>query len=251
MKKILIPFLIILIISTFSRAEIYKCVDKEGNVEFTTKSGPGCVLLPGSVGHNNPATNQKSVQAYRVVNVKDLSMKAISKRLSSYTTAELRSLPRNIRKQYQIVVPPKITRNELKAAMKHLVKIETAKHPDIDAIVIFAYDRIEDAGGMYTFGKMEWCPNGNWGGVTPHIASTNDRSSYKYVFHINDKVGNISPGDRPTKEEFAIYDKYRKALWDNPDIEEEVIKKKFARKLGLAENKLDKIIIKVLVYRFK
>ncbi|MBW2342483.1 MAG: DUF4124 domain-containing protein [Deltaproteobacteria bacterium] len=35
-------------------AEIYKCIDADGQVTFTTKSGPGCKLLPGSVEKKAP-----------------------------------------------------------------------------------------------------------------------------------------------------------------------------------------------------
>jgi len=188
---------------------------------------------------------------YTIVNTSDLSIKALSKNLSDYSVSELKSLPVNIRKEYRIIVYSDISKEELKATMKHLVVRETEKNPDIDEIVVFAYDRKEDSGGVYTFGKVEWCPSGNWGGVTPEIASTNDRSSYKYLYDIKDKVGKISSASVPTKEEFSIYDSFEKALWADPNVDEEIIKQRVAKKLGISVEKIDRICIKVLTYKMQ
>ena len=43
-----------LIMFTPATAEIYRCVDENGNARFTTKPGPGCKLLPGSVVKEEP-----------------------------------------------------------------------------------------------------------------------------------------------------------------------------------------------------
>lgn len=195
--------------------------------------------------------NSMPTKTYTIVSMRDLSMKALTKNLSDYSVSELKSLPVNIRKEYKIVVSSDISKEELKATMKHIVVQETKNNPDIDEIVVFAYDREEDSKGAYTFGKMEWCPNGNWDGVTPGIASSNDRSSYKYLFHIKDKVGNISNANVPTKEEFRIYDSFEKALWADPNAAEEIVKQRVARKFGISVEKIDRICIKVLTYKMQ
>jgi len=195
--------------------------------------------------------NSMPTKTYTIVSMRDLSMKALTKNLSDYSVSELKSLPVNIRKEYKIVVSSDISKEDLKATMKHIVVQETKNNPDIDEIVVFAYDREEDSKGAYTFGKMEWCPNGNWDGVTPGIASSNDRSSYKYLFHIKDKVGNISNANVPTKEEFRIYDSFEKALWADPNAAEEIVKQTVARKFGISVEKIDRICIKVLTYKMQ
>ena len=83
------------------------------------------------------------------------------------------------------------------------------------------------------------------------IASTNDRSSYKYIFEIKDKVGNISSADVPTKREFSIYDCLEKELRSNPNTDEKVIIQKVSRDLGMSEKQVKDIYIKVLVYKMK
>lgn len=208
----------------------------------------------GSYCWAQDGSSNKSVRPYRIVESKDYSIRALTKPLSAYSSAQLTSLPINIRKIYKIVVPSDISKKELKTSMRHLVKQEITKNPDIDEIAVFAYDRKEDLEGPYTFGKMEWCPNGNWAGVTPHIASSNDRSSYKYIFDIKGKVGDISADDIPTRQEFAIYDAYqklRKPFLANPDLDEEMIMKRVARKLDISEKKLYEIWLKVLTYQTK
>ena len=133
--------------------------------------------------------------------------------------------------------------------MIQLVKDETARNPDIDEIVVFAYDRKEDVDGAYTFGKLEWCPNGDWAGVTPTIARNNDRNNYKYNVDIKDKVGD--PTSRPTKREFRIHDALDKALWADPDAPEEQVKKKIAKQFKITVEELDRVFVKVLSYQIK
>lgn len=129
---------------------------------------------------------------YVVAAIQDISLKAMTKPLSSYSTTELAKLPLNKRMKYSVVVRSDISKADLKAAMIQVVKDESVRDADIDEIAVFAYDRNEDVvrGEGYTFGKLDWCPNGNWAGVTPEIASTNDRSTYKFNIDIKDVVEN-------------------------------------------------------------
>ena len=147
---------------------------------------------------------------YTIVDEEDLSIKALDKSLSSYTQEELAQLPLNIRMEYRIIVPSDIERDELKATLIKVVKESIQENQDIDEVVVFAYDNESDMDGLYTFGKIEWCPNGDWAGVTSAIALSNDRSSYKYVFDIKDKVGEEE--GKPTARETEIYNLYWEKL---------------------------------------
>ena len=147
---------------------------------------------------------------YTVIEKEDISIKALDKPLSEYTGNEIDQLPMNIRMTYKIVVPSDITKEELKATLIQVIKDKTAKNKDVDEIMVFTYDREQDIDDAYTFGKVEWCPNGNWAGVTSIIASSNDRNSYKYVFDIKEKVGKEE--GRPTEKEIEIYDTYWEIL---------------------------------------
>jgi len=147
---------------------------------------------------------------YTIVGEEDISIKALDKPLSSYTKEELAQSPLNIRMEYRIIVPSDIKKDELKATLIKVVKERTQENQDIDEVVVFAYDNEQDIDGPYTFGKIEWSPNGNWGGVTSVIASTNDRSSYKYVFDIKEKVGQEE--GKPTARELEIYNVYWEKL---------------------------------------
>jgi len=209
------------------------------------------ILLNFTVKFNFAQGNDNSIKPYTIVSVNDLSIKAFTKKVSDYSASELKRLPLNIRKEYRIVIPSDISKEELKATMKHLVVLETEKDPDIDEIIVFAYDRKEDSESVYTFGKMEWCPYGTWGSVTPNIASSNDRSSYKYVYHITDKVGKISATSIPTKREFSIYDSFEKALSADQNIDEGIVKLKVAKELGISVEEIDRICIKVLTYKMQ
>ena len=209
------------------------------------------------------------VRNYEIVKTEDISIKALDKPLSAYSTSEIENLPMNIRKEYRVVVPSDISKEELKSTLIQVVMDKTSEHPDIDEVVVFAYDRKEDADSIYTFGRGEWCPNGDWAGVTSTIASTNDRSSYQYNFDIKDKVGSIDASDRPTEREFEIHDYYDARLLEETkklieaedaglsykyaDQEEleNAVRTEVANEYGISEEELDKIYIKVWTYKMK
>lgn len=120
---------------------------------------------------------------YTVVKMDDISLKALTKRLSEYTPGEVARLPLNKRMRYEIFVPSDMSAADLKTAMIHLVNDKSGRDPDIDEIAVFAY-REDDVGRNHPYGKLQWCPNGNWAGMTPEIARSNDRSTYKFIFEI-------------------------------------------------------------------
>jgi hypothetical protein len=190
--------------------------------------------------------------SYEIVEEKDISLKAFGNKLpSEYSSADLNSLPTNIRKIYKIVVHPDVSKEELKSILTQVVKDKTSKDNNIDEIAVFAYDRKDDIKYLgFTFGRVLWCPNGNWAGVTPEIASIKDRFFYQYVFEIKDKVGNLNPSKRPTTFEYEIWDNYM--LLDNEpqnaELDEDLIKQKIAEKYGIPIEEVRKIYDKVFGY---
>jgi hypothetical protein len=213
-----------------------------------------------------PEYDSTLVRNYEIVKTEDISIKALDKPLSAYSTSEIEKLPMNLRKEYRVVVPSDISKEEFKSTLIQVVMDKTSENLDIDEIVVFAYDRKEDADSFYTFGRVEWCPNGDWAGVTSTIASTNDRSSYQYNFEIKDKVGNIDVSDRPTEREFEICDYYDDRLLEETkklfeaedaglqykyaDLEEleNAVRTEVANKYDISEDELDKVWLKVIVY---
>jgi len=213
-----------------------------------------------------PEYDSTLVRNYEIVKTEDISIKALDKPLSAYSTSEIEKLPMNLRKEYRVVVPSDISKEEFKSTLIQVVMDKTSENLDIDEIVVFAYDRKEDADSFYTFGRVEWCPNGDWAGVTSTIASTNDRSSYQYNFEIKDKVGNIDVSDRPTEREFEICDYYDDRLLEETkklfeaedaglqykyaDIEEleNAVRTEVANKYDISEDELDKVWLKAIVY---
>lgn len=233
--------------------------DKESNQQLSTSKVPSELL-------NYEVNN---VREYTIIKTEDKSHKAMDKPLSSYSIAELNELPMDVKISYRIVVPTDITKDQLKNTIKKLISNELQKNKDIDEIIIFVYDRKEDANGIYTFARAIYAPNGKLGGVTPQIASLNDKSSYKIIWEINDKVGNIQQSDRPTEKEFEIYHYFDDRLFEETDkmydaqdaglphkysnsaeVENAVIKE-VANKYGISEEEVDRIFMKVLAYNLK
>lgn len=179
--------------------------------------------------------NSTSVRNYEIVMTEDISALGLD----------------FVRKEYRIVVPTYISREELKSTMIQVVIDKTSENPQIKAIRIFAYDREEDADDFYTYGRAIWGPDGE-------VAPTD--APYRYNFEISKKVGNIDTLGRPTEREFEIYDTFKKALDEDLDTilnenkgydvldAEEVIRKRVAKELGISEEELSETYGKVVGY---
>lgn len=123
------------------------------------------------------------VKEYVMIDEQDISIKAMMKRFSDYTTEELEILPINIRKKYRVGVPSDITKEELKSTLAQVIKDKSLQNLDIDEIGVFAYGKVEDIKKGYLIGRAEWCPNGEWVNMTPKIAKDNNRNSYKIIYY--------------------------------------------------------------------
>jgi len=132
--------------------------------------------------HSVKPSNAPAAKAgrYEIATTKDMSLKAVAS-LSSVSASELRHTPTNVRKVVRIVVAPGLSQAQYAATIEQAIRDLTAKDRDIDEIMLFVYDDASDVGGGYTVAKAEWAPNGKWGqgAVTPAIASSNNRRSYR------------------------------------------------------------------------
>ena len=173
--------------------------------------------------------------------------KALTRKLSDYSTQELKDLPKFIRLTMSIVVPFDISKENLENTLKSIVYEQSEKNKDIDEIVIFAYDDKNDIGNGYTFGKLLWSPNAKTGNVTPEIAKNNIRTNYNFEIIIKDKVGNISKSDLPTKRELEIYNEIMsEKYWDMQEEQSEPI---IMKKFKISRKELKEIWLKVAAYK--
>ena len=85
--------------------------------------------------------------------------------------------------------------------------------------------------------------------MTPEIALSNDRATYKFNIDIKGKVKD--PSGQPTEREFRIYDALEKELWADSSVPEEQVNKKVAAQLNITVDELKKIYINVFVYKIK
>ena len=125
---------------------------------------------------------------YRIVEEKDISMKTLTKGLSSYRTAELASLPVNVRKKYGILVTPDLSKEEYTEVFNNIISDITQKDSNIDEISLWIYDDEDALDFGYNVARVLWHPAGGWGfSVTPEIATSNDRTGYKTIIEWTDK----------------------------------------------------------------
>lgn len=195
-----------------------------------------------------PCVSLARAQHFTIAASTDISTVAMVGDLSSYSPDEIAHLPRNIRKSFKIIVSSDISKQDLKDTFMALIRNEAQKDHNIDEIVVFAYDNDADVNSVYTLGKAEWCPGGVWSAVTPTIASTNDRSGYKYAFDIRSKVGMGASG-RPTAYEMKVYHAYVKELWADESIDEDVVARRISHHFRISKKKLNDIFIKVTAYK--
>ena len=75
-----------------------------------------------------PEYNRTLVRNYEIVKTEDISIKALDKPLSAYSTSEIEKLPMNIRKEYRVVVPSDISKEELKSTLIQVVMWKGSSH---------------------------------------------------------------------------------------------------------------------------
>jgi len=193
--------------------------------------------------------NKLKVSTFAIEDSEFSSAKALTRKLSDYSTQELKDLPEFIRLTMSIVVPFDISRESLENTLKSIVNEKIEKDNDIDEIVIFAYDDKNDIGNtQYTFGKLLWSPNAKTGNMTPEIAKKNIRKNYAFDIIIKDKVGKITKSDLPTEKELEIYNEVMsEKYWD---MQEEDMEKIVMRKFKIKSKKeFDRIVLKVGAYK--
>lgn len=193
--------------------------------------------------------DQLNVSTFTIVDSEFSSAKTLTRKLSDYSTQELRALPEFIRLTISIVVPFDISRESLENTLKSIVNEKIEKNNDIDEIVIFAYDDKNDIGNtQYTFGKLLWAPDAKTGNMTPEIAKKNIRKNYAIDILIKDKVGKIGKSDLPTEKELEIYNEVMsEKYWDMQEEDmEKIVMKKFKIK---SKKEFDSIFLKVGAYK--
>lgn len=114
------------------------CVEEESSVsptsEDSTPNIPEQTVTSSDI--KIPEYDNTLVRNYEIAKTEDISIKAMDKPLSAYSTSEIEELPMNIRKEYRVVVPSDISKEELKSTLIHIVMDETSANPDIDEVVI-------------------------------------------------------------------------------------------------------------------
>ena len=150
---------------------------------------------------------KSKVREYKIIEEEDISLKALGdKSLSDYNSEELDKLPKNYRMKYSITIPRDITEDELKSTLSQIIKEKSINNLEIDEIVVFAWYFEESVGQTTAMGSAEWCPNGEWGGLSPEIAENNIRNSYKIIFSINIQEEEEKYGLTEAERKQAFYD---------------------------------------------
>ncbi len=197
----------------------------------TTSAPPTTTLAPtttASVTSPTQTSPAPVIPKYEIVTQDDLSF-ALVKRL-----------------RFFVVVPSTITVQGVKDVAQAVVD-EVIKTQKVNAINIRMVDQLIDVGDIYTIAAVDWVPNGEW--VDADTVEAGDYSKHDFSYNIREKV--TMDIERPTDREFEIYTKFHAALYEDPDVPEEVVTRRIARQFSITEEELTKIYTKVLEWKFK
>ena len=206
-----------------------------------------CIFsLPISTHAKDKTADISYLENYKIVKEESSKYKALTDKLSSYTSQELEKLPLVVRREYRVVVPEGLPEGDIKNVVKNIIDNKLRGNNDIDEMIIFIYDDERDADSFYTVGKAVWAVNGKLGNVTPYIASSNDKSKHSISFHIKDRE---TISGKPTDRELEIYYAHHKALWKDATIPEDVVASNTAKKFGITPDEVDRIYKKVTIWK--
>ena len=167
-------------LSVLSVASCSKQVTTEG----VTSSRSTSVSEPSTPTPSPPPSDISKARQYQVAQEDDISVKALERPLSSYTSNEIANLPMNKRFRCKIVVPPDIKPDEVEPTVSSYVNEKILSDPDLDVLAILVYSDPEITEGMYDVATATWAPEGDVGKVTSRIAQSNDRSMYRTKIEI-------------------------------------------------------------------
>ncbi len=157
---------------------------------------------------------QKGAVRYEIVKTTNASHKALEKPLSSYTIEELKALPTDKRRFYDVVVPASIEQNQVKPTVEKIISDITGRDGDIDEIVVWLYsDRKLVENKDWDVATATWAPQGELGRITPNIAETNDRSSYKISIQIKANLEGYLKQRVKSETKFGLTEKQRRGIF--------------------------------------
>lgn len=165
----------------------------------------------------NPQSETPGIKSellyYEIVESEDQSHKALVRKLSDYTYQELANLPVDKKMLYRVVVSSRIKENQVRPIVEKIIADITTKDSDIDEITLFLYSDKELVDGMYDVATATWAPYGSLGNVTPEIARSNNRTSYKISIRMKEKLEEYLQKRSKSEEKFGLTEVKRRRIY--------------------------------------
>lgn len=159
----------------------------------------------------------EDVVPYHIVKSENGTHRAFSAgtSLSQYSLAELRRLPWDKKMIYSVVLTPTIRRSQVRPTVERIITDLTERNPDLDEIGLRLYTS-KDAfdNGPYDIGMAVWAPNGQMGGVTPEIARSNDRTTYKISVRVREDLDQYVHMRSQHSKKFGLTEEERKKIFE-------------------------------------
>lgn len=213
MKRIAI--VIVLLLALFGVGYVIGTLTNDRPAEAATPP-PATADTPPQPRAEPPSPTPVAVvpaAAYSVVSTDDNSVKAMTRPLASYTTAELEALPTNKRLTVHAAITNGITQEQVRPTLDAILDRYRTGDADLDEITVFLYSEPARVGQGYDIGTALWAPGGARGNVTPEIARGNDRSSYRTTYDESADVEAYLAARADTSDKFDLTVAERRAYY--------------------------------------
>lgn len=142
--------------------------------------------------------------------------------VTSYDVADAK------RYSYSVVISEKSTVDERENIVKDVVK-KAKNDRSFNALSIYLYDYEEYIGDVYTLGKVDYAPNGEWGDAMEVDTGDYDEMEYSWDLRRKDWDKRLAP------EEVKVWERTDELLY-NSDMDQEEIFEKVAEEFEIVNN---------------
>jgi len=142
-----------------------------------------CTGIPSS---EDGASNSRSSAKHKTSSKRDSASQGAVPQYTVVSSEDV-NYATIVRKSYRVRVPRELTKAELTAISKKIVREATSRQT-INAIIIFFFLPDSDTSGAFTAGRATWAPGGDW-------AKANTNLSPRLVVETGGAMGTISKDD--------------------------------------------------------
>lgn len=177
-------------------------------------------ILLFSCGNSEKSENEQNEKMtitnyvdYKIESSEDISIKAINKNLSSYSTNELEELPINKRFTYKVTIPKNIKQEQIQPTALKILHDITSNDKDIDEVTVFIYSDKSLIDNSYDIAMATWAPKEEAQVNIAEIVKNNDRKLYEINIDIKENVEKYLTQKNKEETKFGLSENQRREIF--------------------------------------